>query len=235
MIKIHFNKYKFPCYILLGMLWIILFISMPAVYRAQLTPIYKQININDSRLEQTTILKPEDCLTQTFLLSEDTLEEIDLAFTYDSQALENETNLTVQFFQDGTLLLEQPLPIAACPPNVFLSFSLKLEDCAKKPLTVSITNTSENSNAVFSLLSTTDAYRYQNYTEGYLINDVPMQNGSILCRFSFIDGYDNYFGLTCCFWLLIGGIILTRIILTGWTWLQQHKIHSPAAPETQAS
>ncbi len=212
-------KRNLPCFILILLIWISVFSLLPNIFKSQAIPLYDSVSINDSYLE-STVLKPKDTLTQSFLLTQDSLETIALAFTYDSSVAEKST-LNVSFYMDNKLLIEQPLPLYACPQSTFLNFALDVKDCKNKLIDVVISNTSETSECEFSIMTTTNYYKYKDYTKNYLLNDIP-QEGSILCSFTYKTGIHYYKGMTASFLVIITSLIITKIIWLGWTWLQRH-------------
>ncbi len=207
-----------PCLIIIVCIWCVAVFCSPKLYQMQATPLYEVTSVNDSYLVPC-VLNPGDTLTQSFLLTEAFLNNADIAFTYEDAATQIST-LTVRFFADGTLYLEQPLPLAACPKDTFLYFLLNLENCLDKELTISITNTSENEAGVFSVMATPNKYCYQDYTEGYSLNN-ELNPGSILCNLNYRTGFQSYKGITAVFWLLIAATALSRAIWLGWAWIQR--------------
>ena len=214
---------KRPYLIFITILWIIALFVMNSLFTDKSENIYQTVSINASDNEMTPLLYPYDTIAQTFVLSENSLSSIEGAFSYDAAMLKD-TTLSVQIFHDDTLIVDQPLPLMACPSDTFLSFYTPLIDCKGDNLTVCITNTSSDQNAAFTLLSTTRFYTYQDYTKKYFYNDEP-QSGSILCRFNYITGKNYYPGATHAFFVFIFTLIISGLIVRGYSWLQQHKSH----------
>lgn len=205
------------------LLWCFAFCSMIYVFYLQSEPLYMRKEINDA-LGETTSLCPQDILSQTFLLDTEGLESVSIAIDYD-EALREQGSLKVSCFCDDELIMEQPLPFMACPPKVFLEFSLKLKERTSDDLTILIENTSANKNCVFSVLSTPDFYKYSNYSEGYRINESDAQDRSILCRFKYKSGHHYYKGLTGAFYVFLAAIILSHFLDKAFAWRQQHTVH----------
>lgn len=202
------------------LLWIGSICAMQFLFKDKIENVYRTESINAADNETTVCLYPQDTIRQTFVLSGDNLSSVKLAFHYDIDIVQK-TSLTIQIFHEETLIVEQPLPLQACPLDTFLTFQTPLADWGGN-LTICITNTSAEPDAVFSVLSTTRYYTYKNYTTGYFHNDEP-QNGSIICSFDYIVKQDYYQAATSVFYVAIVTIMISGLIFRGCSWLQQRK------------
>lgn len=217
----YLNIRKKPYIILIGSLWMISIVTMQSLFKAKTEDIYQTQSINAADRETTPLLHPQDTVQQTFVLGDNHLSNIKLAFHYDADMLSN-TTLMLQVFHEDTLVVEQPLPLQACPLDEFLTLQTSLDGCKGEHLTIRITNTSSDSDAVFSVLSTTRYYTYKDYTEEYFHND-DSQIGSMLCSFEYMVGHNYYPAVTSVFYVAIVTIILSGLIFKGCSWLQQRK------------
>lgn len=210
--------FKVICTILI---WCLTVCVMFLVFREKADPLYMQEGINEIP-EGNLLLRPQDTFRQTFEINMDNLEGVTLAFDYDD-AVRDTGTLTVRFYCDDVVIMEQPLPFFACPQATFLGF--ELSSFEGDSLTVEVQNTSENADCVLSILDTSNFYKYLNYSKGYQINGGATVDGSILCEFRYRAGYDYYKGLTYAFYVFIAAIILTRFLGWGFAWLQQRICH----------
>ena len=176
-------------------------------------PVSEEAVIDDRYVEHTPLLYPGDTFSQTFRLSRDALESIAIAFSYDMTP-DEKSQLLIQIYQDDTLLVEQPLPLSACPDGEFLNLNPCSKDFTDSALTISVTNISEDTETAFALLATTDSARYNAYTDSYQVNGEP-QNGSIFFRFRYLTyrtDYDLYRKLTAMFLAFLVTLILSGAI-----------------------
>lgn len=206
------------------LLWGLAVYGMAAQFFSQSVPFYREVLINGDSAQTTQQLHPQDVLWQTFRMDADHLESMSIAFDYEDSA-RDAGRLIVRFYHDDICVIEQPLPLAACPQKSFLEFHLGLQDCKGDELHVQIVNVSEEAAGVFSLLETRDMYTYGHYSDGYLLNDAGAADGSILCSLKFGNGRHYYRGLTYAFWIFLASMILSCFIVRGFAWRQQHKSH----------
>lgn len=212
------SVFKVICTILI---WCLTVYIMFLVFREKSDPLYMQEGINEIP-EGNLFLRPQDTFRQTFEINMDNLERVTLAFDYDD-AVRDTGTLTVRFYRDDVVIMEQPLPFFACPQATFLGF--ELSSFEGDNLTVEVQNTSENADCVLFILDTSNFYKYLNYSKGYQINGGATVDGSILCEFQYRTGYDYYKGLTYAFYVFIAAVILTRFLGWGFAWLQQRNCH----------
>lgn len=185
-------------------------------------PFLADTAIDDCYVEYTPALCAGDVFSQTFRLSYEELESIAIAFAYEQAPTEN-SSVLIQLYRNDILLAEQPLPLSACPNGEFLNLGFGAKDFTDATLTVTVTNTSEDSETAFSLLTTTDSARYLDYTDGYTFNGIE-QTGSIFCRFcysAYRTDYDFYQKLTKTFLTLLATILLSGAIGRMDAWRQQ--------------
>lgn len=209
-------------------IWIAGIFVIVKIYNTPSQPISVNSVIDDRYQEFTPLLYPGDVFSQTFRLPWDSLEEIAIAFSHESGQPEN-VQVFIQIYRDNALLIEQPLPLSACPDGDFINLNPGAEDWRSAPLTLRITNTSESAEAAFSLLATTDSTRYQRYTDGYTVNG-STQQGSIFCRFhyrTFLTDSDFYRKLTGMFLAFLTTLVLSGLIARLDAWMQQRTPHSP--------
>ncbi len=206
------------------LLWCLAVCGMAVQFFTKSVPLYEEELINDDSNQTTSLLYPQDALWQTFHMDTDHLESMSIAFDYEDFA-RDAGKVMVRFYHKDELVIEQPLPLAACPPKSFLEFHLGLQECKGDELSIQIVNVSEEAAGVFSLLETRNIYKYRDCSEGYLLNNTNVAEGSILCRFKFESGHHYYMGLTYVFWIFLVSMILSCLIVRGFAWLQQHKTH----------
>lgn len=204
-------------------IWVLGVCGIAGVFLMPAQPILAEGTIDDRYVECTPQLYPGDTFSQTFLFGCDALESVSIAFSYDIVP-DEKSQLFIQIYQDDTLLVEQPLPLSACPNGKFLNLNPGSRDFSDSALTICVTNISENTETSFALLATTDSARYRDYTNHYQINGESM-DGSIFCRFRYLTyrtDYDFYRKLTAMFLVLLVMIILTAAIDRLDIWKQQH-------------
>lgn len=202
-----------------SIVWVLGILIIARIFAVPAQPFTAESAIEDLYQEHTPALYAGDVFSQTFLLSCGTLESIAVAFSYEQTSAED-SSLSIQLYRNDALMVEQPLPLSACPNGEFLPLGFGKQDFSGDTLTVVVTNTSADPEAAFSLLATTDPARYQNYTEGYTVNGTE-QTGSIFCRFRYLDYLTDhiiYQKLTKMFLVLLVTLLLSGAIgrLAAW-------------------
>lgn len=199
--------------ILKGLIWILGIYMMARIFSVPGRPVSAEAVIDDRYMEHTPPLYPGDTFSQSFHFSCGTLESIAIAFSYSTEP-DEESRLLIQIYRNEELLIEQPLPLSACPNESFLDLNPGAEDFSDSVLTLKVTNISEDPESVFSLAATTDSARYSAYTEHYEINGSP-QSGSIFCRFrysTYRTDYDLYQKITAMFLTFLAALILSGAV-----------------------
>lgn len=197
---------------------------MAVQFMMRLRPIYQTWQINDISGRPTWQLGPGDVLEQTFFLQKDNLESVAIAICYEDSARDT-GRLTVRFFHEGSLAVEQPLLLAACPEGTFMEFWLGLEKCQGDELRIQIVNDCDGKEGVFSILSTADIAKYQEYSEGYLFNGKKAADGSILCSLRFRMGYQFYEGLSGAFVIFSGAYVFQHFAVRALARMRLRKSH----------
>lgn len=206
--------------------WILGLVVITWIFAAPTQPFLAEMAIDDRYIEHTPTLYAGDTFSQTFRLSCEGLESIAIAFAYEQTPTEN-SKILIQLYRDNILLVEQPLPLSACPNGDFLNLRFDTNNFADTALTVTVTNTSEDSETAFSLLATTDSARYLDYTDGYTLNGTE-QASSIFCRFRHIayrTDYDFYQKLTKIFLTFLAAVLLSGAIDRTDAWQQLHILY----------
>lgn len=202
--------------------WILGIFIIARIFVTPDQPFPAEAAIDDRYVEYTPALSAGDVFSQTFRLSYDELESIAIAFAYE-QPPAQDSSVLIQLYRNDALLVEQPLPLSACPNGEFLPLGFGAMAFNDDTLTVTVTNASENSESAFSLLATTDTARYLDYTDGYTLNGAE-QDGSIFCRFRYSDyrtDYDLYQKLTKMFLTLLATLLLSGAIGRMDAWQRQ--------------
>ncbi len=78
---------------------------------------------------------------------------------------------------------------------------------------------------MFSILSTADIAKYQEYSEGYLFNGKKAADGSILCSLRFRTGYQSYEGLSGAFVIFSGAYVFQHFAVRALARMRLRKSH----------
>ena len=205
-----------------GLVWILGIYMMTRIFSVPAQPVSAETVIDDRYMEHTPPLYPGDTFSQSFHFSCDTLESIAIAFSYNMEP-DEASQLLIQIYKDEVMLIEQPLPLSACPNENFLNLNPGTQDFSDSVLTLKVTNISEDPESIFSLVATTDSARYSNYTDHYEING-SSQTGSIFCRFRYFTyrtDYDLYQKITAMFLTFLATLILSGAVSRIVSWWQQ--------------
>ena len=205
-----------------GIIWILGICGIARIFFVPSQPVSAETVIDDRYMEHTPTLHPGDTFSQSFHFSCDTLESIAIAFSYNMEP-DEASQLLIQIYKDEVLLIEQPLPLSACPNENFLNLNPGTQDFSDSVLTLKVTNISEDPESIFSLVATTDSARYSNYTDHYEING-NTQAGSIFCRFRYFTyrtDHDLYQKITAMFLTFLATLILSGAVSRIVSWWQQ--------------
>lgn len=182
--------------------------------RRNVTPMYTETIINDTTYIDSPIILPGETITQEFHLPQNNLTAFKIALAYDDFAGEN-GKVKVELYQGDRNIVNQELLVSAWTQRTFMSLAASIESDDNLDLKLKVTNISENPDVGFSLLTTNVGYQYQEYTDGYEIENQP-QTGSLIVSFQSVEEYDYYKGMTYGFWILIGTIIVIAFVNREW-------------------
>ena len=199
------NK-KFIYTIVSIIFWTLTTISMVFVFFKMLTPNYTSESIFTPYNITTKALHSGDQIIQPFSPSMKHLESFDVAIAY-PETTSPDAEATIQLICDNTIIIEQPLQIVSIPNGSFLSLYAPIRDCKGKEMQIVVKNSSVDKTSSFSLLSTNESFLFLENTNDYLFNGNP-QPERIFCRFSYLNGYTFYKGLTYSFLIFIVALLI---------------------------
>lgn len=186
--------------------WVILVFAILFVFIKKLTPIYTQETIAASDYDTSDLLAPGDRVVQSFTPSGDSLSGFEIAVAYE-EGLPDNVQMTIRLVLGGVVVMEQPLQVNSVPNNTFLFFQTPMNNCKGEKLDIIVTNTSSDVASRFALMTTDEEAIYLDNTEDYMFNNTSCK-GRLFCRFTYVDGYSYYEGLTYSFWVFLAGLLL---------------------------
>ena len=186
--------------------WALTTISMVFVFFKMLTPNYTSESIFTPYNITTKALHSGDQIIQPFSPSMKHLESFDVAIAY-PETTSPDAEVTIQLVCDNTIIMEQPLQIVSVPNGSFLSLYAPIRDCKGKDMQIIVKNTSVDETSSFSLLSTNESFLFLESTDDYSFNETT-QAERIFCRFSYLNGYTFYKGLTYAFLIFIVALLI---------------------------
>ena len=201
------KKKLFAEYCLITILWVMTLFFIFKTVTTRIVPVYTVTSLYTNNYTETPPLAAGDVLSCTFSPSENTLSEIDFAFSY-SDTVSDSAQLILSILRGEEILVEQPLSLKALPNSTFVSFDFSQKHCKKEQYTIQIKNTSSDSRDTFSVLSTDCAPAYLDTVSDYKINDISYTE-RILCQFHYITGYSFYKVLSAVFLLFLFSTAIT--------------------------
>lgn len=175
-----------------------------------ISPIFSASSVNSTAPRYLTLM-PGDVLEQEFSIPESTLKNVSVIVDYDSTQAED-TGIRVSVLHGDTPVMEQPLPIAAIPASAFFPFSVEEKAAAEGRYTLRIENISESIGHGFSVPYTTTPNLSTSAFDNFSVNGV-LQSGKILCAEQYVTGYSYYPACCIIFCFLLGGFLLSVLLL----------------------
>lgn len=208
--KTLFSRFSKLYLLLFCILWIAVITGMLYFVPAGISPVSSVSTVNSAHPGEV-ILAPGDVLTQEFTIPEGSLDSLSLVLDYDpEQAADSQVLISV--LQKDTVVMEQQLPLSAVAPSCFFSLAIREDVPSKDPYTFRIENISEDPSGCFSVPYTDTPNLNTSGFSNLSVNAVP-QSGKALCSVEYTTGYTIYTACCIAFCFLLGGIILSALLL----------------------
>ena len=108
------KKKLFAEYCLITILWVMTLFFIFKTVTTRIVPVYTVTSLYTNNYTETPPLAAGDVLSCTFSPSENTLSEIDFAFSY-SDTVSDSAQLILSILRGEEILVEQPLSLKALP------------------------------------------------------------------------------------------------------------------------